>query len=245
MWQPKTVERALFNWQKWRNSIISEWIKPYDDIEDLLPRQIKDKARQKMQQIGFPPSLFLEIYWLCCIASDYNLDYPTTYENIVIPSWLPLPPSKRPERYYRKSPFINRMKPGFRIYPPPVLGESDIDFLAYEGGYEAMAFFRDVYYPKENYYGIFLLSDHPFSLELKKIKGRPKCKLEAGRAPSYSDRLAVKCATLKGLGKSFVEIAGEFGLPIKKLYSSHQSDTARHLVDRGTRLINELDETGD
>jgi hypothetical protein len=241
MWQPKKVERALFKWQKWRRSLIIQWAKTTNTFEELPLDQRNGVAKLEMQQIGFPSSLFLEIYWICCISSSYNLDYPTTYENIVIPPWLPLPPGRRPVRYYLKAPFGKKMKPGLRIHPPSVVGESDIDFFTYQDGYEAARFYRGIYYPKENDYWIFLSTDHPFRTVLNQLKGRPKLSGKSGRIPSYSDRLAVKCAALFDDSKmTYVKIAHKFGLPITSYYESSQSGTVRHLVSRGKKLIGEL-----
>jgi len=52
--------------------------------------------------------------------------------------------------------------------------------------------------------------------------------------------LAVKYAVLKDSGMTYVEIARRLGLPVKEPYCSEQSDTARHLVQGGRKLIAEL-----
>lgn len=241
MWQPKSVERALLRWQKWRRSIISYWAESGNDLNGLPSNHIRDEAKEETQKLGFPRSLFLEFYWICCIASDFNLDYAVTYDNIVIPQWLPVPPKPPSAFYYRRCVVKNELKPGLRIYPPPVVGDSDIDFFVYQDGYEAAAFFRELYYPKENDYGMFLPIGHELWSVLNQIKGRPKLSHKSGAVPTYSDRLAVKCATLYDAhNKGYVEIADKLQLPTKTYFFTRQSDLVRHLVRRGRKLIAEL-----
>ena len=65
----------------------------------------------------------------------------------------------------------------------------------------------------------------------------------------YGDRLAVKCAAFKDLGKTYLEVARQYGLPIQErhhYYESAQSDLAIHLVGRGRKLLREIrGEVGD
>ncbi|MBM4463612.1 MAG: hypothetical protein FJ012_09860 [Chloroflexi bacterium] len=88
---------------------------------------------------------------------------------------------------------------------------------------------------------VLLPSDHDFCSILRGLRGRPrKRRGKAGRAPLYSDRLAVKCAVAKG-DMTYTEIARRFGLntTIKRPFLSEQSDTVRHLVQRGAKLLEE------
>lgn len=241
MWKPKIVERALFRWGKWRQSLITEWGKTTNTLDKLSAEEQTSIINTAVQKLGLPDSKFLKIYWVCCVASDYNLDYPNTYDKIVFPKWLPLPRSKLPKWYLLKVPFGEKLKPGLRIYPPPVIGEKDIDFFVYQDGYSEAKYFRKLYYPKEDDYYVYLPAEHELYSVLNKFKGRPRLKISVGKIPLYSDRLAIKCAVLKDLGTSYVQIAEELGLPISKPYLSEQSDVAKHLVTRGRSLItNEL-----
>lgn len=221
------MERALFRWQKWRRSIISPWVEPYKKLEEMPPDQLKLEARQELQKLNLPVTMLLELYWICSVTSDYNLDYPSSFDRIVIPDWLSLPP--KPSRFVH----FPKLKLGTRIYPPHVMGEKDKEFFMYQHGLETI----DISYPSEDIFWIFLTPEHEFFYVLKQLKGHPKRCGKPGRVPSYSDRLAVRCAALNSLGISCVQIAKEFGLPVQKPYESQQSNTTRHLVERGRRLI--------
>ena len=226
MWKHKTVERALFLWQKWLQSIIVQWMNPQDDIKKLVLDQLKVKARQELQKLGFPVCLWLELYWICCIASDYHLEHQSSFENIVVPPWLPLPFDPALSWY--------RIESGTRIYPPDILDEGDIKFIEQHYGVRLLG--GDNFFEQEP--RIFLPSRHEFYQTLNKLKGRPRISGKPGRPPHYSDRLAVCCATLKDQrSMSYVEIADEFGLSSVRYYQTFQSDTARHLVRRGRKLI--------
>lgn len=221
------MERALFRWQKWRRSIISQWVEPYKKLEEMPPDQLKLEARQELQKLNLPVTILLELYWICSVTSDYNLDYPSSFDRIVIPDWLSLPP--------KPSPFVHfpKLKLGARIYPPHVMGEKDKEFFMYQHGLEAI----DISYPSEDIFWIFLTAEHEFFYVLKQLKGHPKRCGKPGRVPSYSDRLAVQCTVLKDSGSTYVTIAKQLGLPVKKPYETLQSDSAKSLIQRGRKLI--------
>ena len=160
MWQPKRVELALFRWPKWRQSIIDQWVKSRGVINELSYDDLRDKAREEVQKLGFSSSLFLETYWVCCIASNCSLDYPVTYDKIVIPDWLSLPPESLGRHLRRPRELKQELKAGLRIYPPPIVGERDIDYFGYQDGYEMAAFFRELYYPRENDYWMSIPAGH-------------------------------------------------------------------------------------
>jgi hypothetical protein len=240
MWKPKSVELALFLWPKWRQSIVSEWATPHEVKSDVF----LTKAKEETMKLGFPPCLLLEIYWACCVVSEYALDYPITYDNILVPEWLPIPaeqPESSPVLYYFKHIAKYDLKPGIRIYPPHIMKESEIDFVIYEDGYQ-LPFPKDLYYPKEGDYVMLIPQDHELNSILNQIKGRPKLFKKPGMVPSYSDRLAVKCAVLRSVNMTITNIAQQLNLSktIKRPYLSEQSDTVRHLIERGRRLIQEM-----
>lgn len=219
MWQQNTAERALFQWRKWRNSIIRNWAGwKYD--KDCLEKVVS----QELKELGFPASFLLEMYWMSCLTSDYNLDYPATYSRIVTPAGL------------KKGGYeINQ---GIKIYPPQVIKEEDLKFVSRQYGFS-----RDTLISLYSDYSsnrLLLKSDHELFSVLKDTRGRPVIRGKQGPIPRYHDRLAVQCAALKDAGMSCVEIAKRFHLPVTRRYSSDQSDVARHLVDRGRKLLREL-----
>ena len=223
MWQPNMVERALFKWNKWRNSIIKNWIERKhgsDEPTNLLELGVD----QELNEIELPASSILEIYWICCITSNYNLDYPITYSKIVAPIGL--------------QARGNEMKPGIRVYPPPVISNKDLKFESRQFGFSVDTLIA--LYSESYSFKILLQSDHELLDILNRIKGRPRTRGKRGPVPHYSDRLAVQCAAFKDIGMSYVEIAEKLHLPVTRPFSSRQSDVTVHLVHRGSELLREL-----
>ncbi len=195
--------------------------------------QLKLEARTELHKLDFPDSLWLELYWICCVESDYSFDYETTFENIAVPNWLPLP---------FDSQVSLKIAPGIRMYPPAIYHEGDMDFLASHFG--SWILIDDIIGRPDvlGWFGIFLSSIHELLALLKKSKGRPKKSGKIGRRPEYSDRLAVQCAALKDEPEmTYVKIAKTLGLPTErnKETTQEESRTARHLVRRGRKLISE------
>lgn len=241
MWKPKNVERALFTWGKWRQSIISQWLNPEKDLEEFTLKQLRGKVRQELRTLGLPTSTWLELYWICCTVSEYNLDDWNTFNNIVVPAWLL-------SRYERIMGFDNLYwlrNPISRVYPPEIWDEGDVDYMTRRVTGKQDIDERDRIYPWEEWPWIFLPSRYELYEFLNKLKGRPREKSrKPGNRPSYPDSLAVKCAVLNEKhDMTHVEIAIKFGLPITKPYDSRQSDIVRHLVDRGRKLITETTES--
>jgi hypothetical protein len=219
MWQPNTVERALFQWRKWRNSILRNWAGwKYD--KDWLEKVVS----QELEELGLPGLFFLEIYWISCLTSDYNLDYPATYTRIVTPGGL------------KKGGY--EIDPGIKIYPPQVVYEEDLKFESRQYGISKDALIRRYSYYSS--YRLLLKSGHELLSMLKDMRGRPVIKGKRGPVPRYPDRLAVQCAALKDSGMSYVEIAKQLKLPVTTPELSEQSDVARHLVRRGRTLLRGL-----
>lgn len=219
MWQPNTVERALFRWKKWRNSIIRNWAGVQYDKD--WPKKV---VSQELKELGFPVSFILEVYWISCLTSDYNLYYPATYAKIVTPGRL------------KKDGYEINM--GIKIYPPQVISEEDLKFVSRQYGFS-----RDTLIALYSDYSsniLLLKSEHELFSVLKDTRGRPGIRGKKGPIPRYPDRLAVQCAALKDRGMSYVEIAVRFHLPVTTSIFSDQSDVARHLVRRGRKLLREL-----
>ncbi len=227
MWQPQTVERALFRWAKWRKSIIDTWMLAETEPV-LLLKQMALRVDGALENLGLPASLWLKLYWMCCVTSDYNLDYEASLSNIVIPAWFP------PVSFS-----VYKLEPGIRMCPPRVLDEGDIEFDAWHEGYWGLAN-QHLFYPGYCAFDIFLPSGHELYLVLNKLRGRPKKSRNVGRL-HYSDRLAAQCFALKdGCNMTYVEIAERLNLRITKPWESRQSDVAVHLVGRGGKLLGEL-----
>lgn len=229
MWQPRSVERVLFQWHKWQHSLVRQWMTAASELRGLSLEELKLTARGALQKLGFEGPL-ISLYWICSVASDCNLEYDTSYDRIVIPSWLP-------KRFDKRLP-VSRVRPGVRVYPPILMTEKDMDLLRRQSklGPEV--------YISTGIERMFLPQEHELCSEIKGMMGRPRKINKPGRPPKYPDRLAVRCAALrdKDVPKmTYVKIAKTLGLPIKRNEETGQdeSSTARHLVNRGRRLISE------
>ncbi|MFC1938370.1 hypothetical protein ACFLWH_01775 [Chloroflexota bacterium] len=234
MWNPEKVERALFSWEKWRQSIVLQWIDLKDGQERLTLGKLRQMAGQELRDLGFPVSALLELYWVCCTICKYTLDDWTTFNNIVVPSHLL-------SAFDSILPF--ELEPGNRVYPPQIWDEGDIDLAARQLFGTSNIEGKDRFRPGEYAAAVFLPSHHEFYQVLAKFKGRTgKRKTnKRGRHPRYSDYLAVSCATLKDkYGMTYLKIAKKHGLPCKKPYESWRSDTAKYLVKRGRKVIQSL-----
>jgi len=192
---------------------------------------LKVKARRELEKLDFPANLWLELYWICCGASDYNLDCQTSFHNIVIPTWLPLPfdPSLQYYKIILKT----------HCYPPPIYNERDIEFEVRRHGNPGL---RELYRKTwEHEPRIFLPCRHELYHFLNKLKGSPKILGKPGRHARYPDRLIVKCAVWKDRhGMTYEKIGNKIGLPDKVLAEAGETDVARYLVGRGRKLIASL-----
>lgn len=224
MWLPQNVEQALFKWQKWRNSIINYWVESRSKLDEPS-KFLESEVDQRIAELVLPDSRIFKLYWICCVFSDYNFDYPLTFKNIAMPTNL--------------SVQNLGIKSGTRLYPPAVINEKDLKFEAVQLGLNRESL-RDIY--SQSYSRKMLIkSSHELLDMLRLIRGRPRKHGKRGPLPKYSDRLAVQCAALKDFSKiSYVQIANKLCLPINKPFESWQSDIATHLVNRGRQLLKEL-----
>jgi hypothetical protein len=225
MWQPKKVEQALLHWDKWRCSLIDQWGRIKAELSETSPERLRLKARRRLRKIGLS-GVKIEVYWICSLVSDLNLDHYASFDKIVIPDWLrwwPLP-------YH--NPLI--LKTGARIYPPWLLSENDIDFAKRQYGP------KSPFLKPAGLVSISLPPSHELYSVIEPLRGRPKKQKGPGRAPRYPDHLAVKCAILRTKHLTYIEIAKQLGLPVTKPELSEHSDVVRHLTNRGSKLIEEL-----
>lgn len=240
MWQQKTVERALFKWNKWRCSIINIWANSDNNLEKLCQEELNKKVSNELSILKLPSSVFLKIYWICSVTSDYNLDYEKSFNNIIVPSWLPIPDNLEPSVFvhvFKKIPYTLTITSGDRLYPPFIISQKDIEFAVsqVEEGY----IFGDAYYPTENQDAMILPENHELKLILNTLKGRPGNQGHIGVPPYYSDRLAVKCAALNNSGMKDLKIGEiiEPELDEDKKWSILPKDIVHHLIVRGYSLL--------
>jgi len=227
MWKPPNVERALFRWGKWTQSIVSQWYQYDSDLSEYTFGELRKRFKLERLDFNLHASIWLEIYWICCVESDYVINDHTTYQNIVVPSWLP-------SSY---APTLLKIKAGTRAYPPPFMDEEDIarQLKKLFGGHlpeQAAARLRS---PSEDALMIFLPANHELREVLAGLRGRPRVRRRPGKPPSYSDRIAVMCAGMKSSGLTYGQVAARLDLP-KDPDFSWQSETTRWLVRRGEEL---------
>lgn len=192
MWQPESVERALFHWVPWKQSIIRQWIKTPNSVENVAVLDIKKTAKEELEGLKFSNSLWLQLYWICCTSSEYNLGHPNSFEKIVIPEWLPMPFDPSMDQYH--------LVGGMRMYAPAVWDEGDVKFIAQHRGFsigkngfyvhfvgeEKPVIFRFPFVHRSEK-TIFVRSDHDFHNLLSNQRGRLNKSKTIGRIPSYSD----------------------------------------------------------
>ena len=99
-------------------------------MENVAVLDLKKTAREELKSLVFPNSLWLQLYWICCIYSEYNFDYHESFEKIVIPEQLPMPFEPSMGQYL--------LEGGMRIYPPAVWDEKDAIFYASHHGFPTM-----------------------------------------------------------------------------------------------------------
>jgi hypothetical protein len=120
-----TFERALHRWDKWLKSIaygrrVLSRGEQHPSLEDM-----RSLASKVLAELGFPPCTILELYWLCCVLTDYRIAGSETsfrFGRLVLPDWFPFPFGFKNEEGFDFR--------GKRIYPPEVWSDDDRIFWA-------------------------------------------------------------------------------------------------------------------
>lgn len=120
-----TFERALHRWDKWLKSIAYgrrglRHGEQHSSLEDM-----RSLASKVLAELGFPPCAILELYWLCCVLTDYRIVGSETsfrFGRLVLPDWFPFPFGFKNEEGFDFR--------GKRIYPPEVWSDDDRIFWA-------------------------------------------------------------------------------------------------------------------
>lgn len=234
MWHFEKVERALFTWPVWRKSVIHAWVNPIYRLKDSRLRRIREIAGTVMSEMKFPKSVLLEMYWYCCILSDYSMNSWTTFDGIRVPRWL----------LSVYEPILDYdIKPGDRMFPPFIIDEGDlaVQHKKMFGTYTSKPDYRLIQGEKSDQ--VFLSSEHELYRFLNKFKGRTRRKVKPrGRPPKHSDRMAVISYELKLHGATYLKIAKKFKLPTEEFDTFTRSSAAMHLVQRGEKLAREAEE---
>lgn len=241
------VERALFAWPKWRSSLIHYWMSetewPKSSLEVLSLENLRATASAALQELGLESQgNVMARYWICAVASDCNLEYESSFENIIIPLWFPKRFDYRLLRY-GLGPFGTRRRlfshawlkahvqmQDNRVYPPMLVTERDMELL------RRQSHLGPAVYIPTGITRMLLPAGHELYSVIEGLNRRRREQNKIGRPPDYSDRLAVQCAMLNGqIGE--IGIAKKFNLPTETPYFSKRSSTVRRLVKRGKQLI--------
>jgi hypothetical protein len=248
----KRVEIALFQWFDWKRSIGRQWIKIDVDLEKYSLGQLRNMAIDRLCALGLQPLIQFQIYWLCCVVSDYRLKDPKSYENICIPPWLHSKFEKvmdlalLPQDNNNILPFtINS-----RVVPPELYtapeGMPHVIFSEVERDVFPVSFKdndKDVARWWEKGTGLSLDSQHELYWILKSHKGRPReRRAEKGTPAKFPDRLAITCAVLRDSKQmTIANIARKLNLVVTHPDFSDRSDITRHLISRGRNLLTSLE----
>lgn len=220
MWDTEQVGRALFRWEKWRASLVRQWMRK-TPLSKISLKDLKTTARTALHELGLKGPI-IECYWICAVDTVRNLD-DVAFEEVFMPEWFPKRYDHRMKQFY-----LNQRH---RFYPPVIITEMDLLKLKS---------YNPQVYHKLEIREMTLTQHHPLYTILG-MKGRPKKQSAIGRPSEYSDHCAVVCAAHKRQGLTYVEIAKKFKLPIIKNRETgyKQSESARNLVERGKKLIEE------
>ena len=219
----ETVERALFQWEKWRFSLIRQWMRN-DTYSQFSPDELNVLAKSETATLGFE-NIGFAFYWTCCLTSDVNFDYEKSFETIRVPTWW-TPEFNRAFSVYGLQ--------GKRMFPPKLVNDRDRRFFPLSWSVDVDHFLDGRGY-------VFLKPAHQLYTVLNELKGRPRKRGRAGRRPGFPDRLAVRCASLRKLRNSVLQISKLVDLPEEVLFEGKQPDVVRHLINRGNRLIGEYE----
>ncbi len=115
--KPKTFERALHRWKPWLDSIASGRgvLRTQQSPPPLLV--MREVAQKTLSELDFPPCTIFELYWLCCVYTDYDTKENFKFDKLILPDWFPVPFGFKGVYHYE---FKRK-----RIFPPNVWNESD------------------------------------------------------------------------------------------------------------------------
>jgi hypothetical protein len=164
-----SFERALHRWDKWLNSIELGRKLLCTRSEHPSLEMMKNAAQRALSDMGFSQCAIFELYWLCCVFTDYgNIKEDFEFEKLIVPDWFPLPFGFQRESEYQ-------FKRDIRVYPPEVWTEAERKFF-----FEKELVIRSLplrqrvrefaSYPDRDF-TIVLPADHPVRKHFK--KGRP------------------------------------------------------------------------
>lgn len=111
-------ERVLHRFDQWLDSIgegrrILVASKSHPSLKGL-----RDAAKNALTKLRFPPCTIFEIYWLCCMFSDYETEKGFYFEKLTLPDWFPF------SHGFKHYDWLDLR--GKRIYPPEIWNEAKV-----------------------------------------------------------------------------------------------------------------------
>jgi hypothetical protein len=119
-----SFERALHRWDKWLESINKGRKALGFPASRPSLQEMRIVAKKFLTELGFPACTLFELYWLCCVLTDYDEGGGLKFNKLVLPDWFPFPFGFRYEKSIPKE-FLDLKG---RIPPPRVLSEVEAKF---------------------------------------------------------------------------------------------------------------------
>ena len=119
----KSFELALHRWPEWKISIKSGREQLCTGVTHPSLGKMRGVAQSVLAGLGFPECTMMELYWLCCVLSDYEKGTKGSsfnFHQLVLPDWFPLPFGFRREAELEFE--------GVRVWPPDVWSEAHAKF---------------------------------------------------------------------------------------------------------------------
>jgi len=118
----KSFEIALHRWPEWKISITSGRKQLGAGAPPPGLEAMRGAAQWALAGLGFPECAMMELYWLCCVFSDYDASESGYYkfDLLVLPDWFPLPFG------FKHNPDLDFE--GLRIRPPELWTDADVKF---------------------------------------------------------------------------------------------------------------------
>lgn len=139
-------------------------------------QEMRTTADKTLSELNFSQCTLFELYWLCCVFSDYDTADGFKFDELVLPDWFPLPFGFENEEYlYLDKKALNLM--GGRICPPQVWDEAEVKFWRENNPLTRTTGEPMEWIPNKDWV-VVLPPDHPVRQHIS--HGRPRKPLPSG-----------------------------------------------------------------
>lgn len=111
-------ERVLHRSDQWLDSITEGGKILAASKSHPALKELRGAAKQALTELWFPPCTIFELYWLCCVFSDYETEKGFYFEKLTLPDWFPFPHG------FEHCDWLDLR--GKRIYPPEIWNEAKV-----------------------------------------------------------------------------------------------------------------------